>query len=160
MLSISDALSGDGLLQARTLFEEYAASLGIDLCFQDFSRELATLPGAYSPPGGRLLLARWNQEPAGCVAFRPLQHDICEMKRLYVRPAYRGFGVGRALAERIIREAGAAGYTSMRLDSLTSMEPALQLYRRMGFRDVPPYRENPVPGAVFMELRLACQTTA
>jgi ribosomal protein S18 acetylase RimI-like enzyme len=160
MLSISDALSGDALLQARILFEEYAASLGIDLCFQDFAQELATLPGAYSPPGGRLLLARWGREPAGCVAFRPLQLDICEMKRLYVRPAYRGCGVGRALAERIIGEAGAAGYTSMRLDSLSSMEPALQLYRRIGFRDVPPYRQNPVPGAVFMELPLARQTTA
>ncbi len=160
MLSISAVLSGDALLQVRTLFEEYAASLGIDLCFQDFAQELATLPGAYSPPGGRLLLARWDREPAGCVAFRPLQHDICEMKRLYVRPAYRGSGVGRALADRIIGEASAAGYTSMRLDSLSSMEPALQLYRRMGFRDVPPYRENPVPGAVFMELPLARQTTA
>jgi putative acetyltransferase len=160
MLSISAVVSGDALLQARILFEEYAASLGIDLCFQDFAQELATLPGAYGPPGGRLLLARWDRESAGCVAFRPLQHDICEMKRLYVRPAYRGRGVGQALAERIIGEACAAGYTSMRLDSLSSMEPALQLYRRMGFRDVPPYRQNPVPGAVFMELPLARQTTA
>jgi ribosomal protein S18 acetylase RimI-like enzyme len=160
MLSIMNASSGDALLQVRTLFQEYAASLGIDLCFQDFAEELARLPGAYSPPGGRLLLARWDQEPAGCVAFRPLQHDICEMKRLYVRPAYRGFGVGRALAERIIGAASDAGYSSMRLDSLPSMEPALQLYRRMGFRDVAPYRENPVPGAVFLELQLARQTTA
>ncbi|HZA97762.1 MAG TPA: GNAT family N-acetyltransferase [Gemmatimonadales bacterium] len=160
MLSIMDASSGDALLQVRTLFREYAASLGVDLCFQSFTEELATLPGAYSPPGGRLLLARWNQQPAGCVALRPLQHDICEMKRLYVRPAYRGFGVGRALAERIIGEAGDAGYASMRLDSLPSMEKALQLYRRMGFRDVPPYRENPVPGAVYLELQLARQTTA
>src|SRR5918998_3229325 len=119
MLSITDASSEDALPHVRTLLQEYAASLGIDLCFQDFAEELARLPGAYSPPGGRLLLARWDQEPAGCVAFRPLQHDICEMKRLYVRPAYRGFGVGRALVERIIGDAGDAGYARIRLDSLS-----------------------------------------
>ena len=160
VLTISDAWSGDALLQARALFEEYAASLGIDLCFQKFAEELATLPGAYSPPGGRLLLARWDREAAGCVALRPLQDGIGEMKRFYVRPEYRGLGIGRALAERIIREACDAGYTRMRLDSLDSMESAIQLYRQLGFRDVPPYRENPVPGAVFLELPLARQSTA
>ena len=160
MLSISDASSGDALLQARALFEEYAASLGIDLSFQDFVAELATLPGKYAPPRGRLLLACWNGEPARCVALRPLQDGIGEMKRFYVRPDYRGLGIGRALAERIIREACDAGYNRMRLDSLDSMESALQLYRQLGFRDVPPYRSNPVPGAVFLELPLARQTTA
>ena len=159
MLSIMDASSGDELLQVRTLFEEYAASLGIDLCFQDFAQELATLPGSYAPPRGRLLLGCWNREPAGCVALRPLQNGRCEMKRLYVRPTHRGHGVGRALAERVIREAGSAGYSRMRLDSLPSMESALHLYRQLGFRNVPPYRENPVPGAVFLELPLTRQTT-
>jgi ribosomal protein S18 acetylase RimI-like enzyme len=143
----------------RPLFEEYAASLGEDLCFQDFDQELASLPGHYAPPRGRLLLARWNREPAGCVALRPLVPDVCEMKRLFVRPAHRGRGLGRILAERIIREAGEAGYSTMRLDSLPSMEAALQLYRELGFRDVPAYRDNPVPGARFLELRLAGQTT-
>ena len=159
MLSIVDASSGDALLQARTLFEEYAASLGIDLSFQDFAHELATLPGRYAPPAGRLLLANWNGQAAGCVALRPLQDGIGEMKRFYVRPDYRGLGIGRALAERIIREASDAGYTRMRLDSLGSMESALQLYRQLGFREVPPYRDNPVEGAVFLELDLAGQTT-
>jgi ribosomal protein S18 acetylase RimI-like enzyme len=159
MLSIMDASSGQGLLQVRTLFEEYAASLGVDLCFQGFAEELATLPGSYAPPQGRLLLARWNGETAGCVALRPLQSDICEMKRLYVRPTHRGDGVGRALAEQVISEAGHAGYSRMRLDSLPTMESAIQLYRQLGFRDVPPYRENPVPGAVFLELSLSRQTT-
>ena len=159
MLSIVDASSGSPLVQVRVLFQEYAESLGIDLCFQRFDQELATLPGSYAPPRGRLLLGCWNGDPAGCVGLRPLENGICEMKRLYVRPSYRGFGVGRALAERIIAEAGEVGYSSMRLDSLPSMEPAVQLYRRLGFRDMPPYRENPVPGAVFLELPLAGQTT-
>ena len=159
MLSITEASSGEELLQVRTLLEEYAASLGVDLCFQGFAEELATLPGSYAPPDGRLLLARWNGETAGCVALRPLQTGICEMKRLYVRPTHRGHGLGRALAEQVIGEAGSAGYSRMRLDSLPSMESALQLYRQLGFRDVPPYRENPVPGAVFLELSLARQTT-
>jgi putative acetyltransferase len=144
----------------RQLFEEYAGSIGVDLCFQGFDQELATLPGRYAPPQGRMLLARWNQEAAGCVALQPLQNGICEMKRLYVRPDYRRYGVGRALAEHLIGEAGAAGYSSMRLDSLPSMGQAIQLYRRLGFRDIAPYRPNPVPGAVFLELPLAGQPTS
>jgi putative acetyltransferase len=159
MLTIVDASSGEPLVQARMLFQEYAASLGIDLCFQGFAEELATLPGSYAPPRGRVLLGRWRGETAGCVALRPLQNGICEMKRLYVRPDYRGFGVGRSLAERIIAEAKDTGYSCMRLDSLPSMESAIELYRRLGFREVAPYRENPVPGAVFLELALAGQTT-
>lgn len=159
MLSILDASSGAGLLEVHQLFEEYAASVGVDLCFQGFAQELATLPGRYQPPRGRLLLARWNQQAAGCVALQPLENGICEMKRLYVRPDYRRYGVGRALAEHVIGEAGAAGYSSMRLDSLPSMGAAIQLYRRLGFRDIAPYRPNPIPGAVFLELSLAGQTT-
>jgi putative acetyltransferase len=160
MLSILDASSGKGLVEVRQLFEEYAGSIGVDLCFQGFDQELATLPGRYAPPQGRMLLARWNQEAAGCVALQPLQNGICEMKRLYVRPDYRRYGVGRALAEHLIGEAGAAGYSSMRLDSLPSMGQAIQLYRRLGFRDIAPYRPNPVPGAVFLELPLAGQPTS
>jgi GNAT superfamily N-acetyltransferase len=159
MLSIVDASSGDALLQVRSLLEEYAGSVGIDLCFPGFAGELATLPGHYEPPRGRLLLAHWNGDPAACVALRPLENGICEMKRLYVRPAHRGLGLGRILVERIISEAGQAGYSSMRLDSLPSMKAALQLYRRLGFRDIPRYGENPVPGARFLELPLVRQTT-
>lgn len=160
MLSILDASSGERLAEVRQLFEEYADSVGVDLCFQGFAQELATLPGRYEPPRGRLLLARWNLEAAGCVALQPLLNGICEMKRLYVRPDYRRYGVGRALAEHVIGQAGVAGYSSMRLDSLPSMGPAIQLYRRLGFRDIAPYRPNPVPGAVFLELPLATQTTS
>ena len=158
MLSVVDASAGDALLEVRTLFQEYVDSVGIDLCFPGFTEELATLPGEYATPRGRLLLGRWSGEAAGCVALRPLVHGICEMKRLYVRPKYRRFGVGRALVERIIGEASDAGYASMRLDSLPSMSSAIQLYRRLGFRDIAPYTENPIPGAVFLELPLARQT--
>ena len=160
MLSILDASSGERLAEVRQLFQEYAASVGVDLCFQGFAQELEALPGRYEPPQGRLLLACWNEEAAGCVALQPFQNGICEMKRLYVRPEYRRYGVGRALAEHVIGQAAAAGYSSMRLDSLPSMEPAIQLYRRLGFRDIAPYRPNPVPGAVFLELPLAAQTTS
>ncbi|HEY3011320.1 MAG TPA: hypothetical protein VGJ36_01140 [Gemmatimonadales bacterium] len=127
MLRICDARSPEELLQARCLFEEYAASLGIDLCFQGLEEELATLPGSYAPPAGRLLLGFQDQALAGCVALRPLEPDVCEMKRLY---------------------------RSMRLDSLPSMVHAIGLYRRLGFREIAPYRNNPVAGAVFLELPL------
>jgi putative acetyltransferase len=158
VLSIVDALAFDGLLKARSLFEEYADSLGIDLCFQDFEEELATLPGSYAPPDGRLLLALHDGEPAGCVALRQLEPGICEMKRLYVRPAFRALGLGRMLAERILNEAREAGYQRMRLDSLPSMTAALALYRRLGFREIAPYRRNPIQGSVFLELQLSGST--
>ena len=154
LLTIRHAHEGDALAAARQLFEEYAASLDISLCFQGFDDELASLPGAYAPPHGRLLLACRGKESAGCVALRPLEPDTCEMKRLYVRPAYRSDGVGRLLAERVIHEAGTAGYRRMRLDTLPTMETALQLYRRLGFREIAPYTANPVKGAVFLELQL------
>jgi putative acetyltransferase len=154
LLTIRHAHEGEALAAARQLFEEYAASLDISLCFQGFDEELSSLPGVYAPPRGRLLLACRDKESAGCVALRPLEPDTCEMKRLYVRPAYRSGGVGRLLVERVIHEAATAGYRRMRLDTLPTMEAALALYRRLGFREIAPYTANPVKGAVFLEAQL------
>jgi putative acetyltransferase len=153
-LLIRDAASGADLIAARKLFEEYAESLGFSLCFQGFDREITNLPGDYRRPGGRLLLANVNGEPAGCVALRPLDSTTCEMKRLYVRPAHRAEGIGKLLVERLIHDAREVGYTRMRLDSLPSMRAALNLYRTLGFREIDPYTANPVDGAVFLELQL------
>lgn len=152
--SIEPALDGSSLVEVRVLLEEYAASVGIDLAFQGFDAELAELPGAYGPPAGRLLLARVDGRAAGCVAVRPLESGRCEMKRLYVRPAYRGSRLGRRLAEEAVREARAAGYRAMRLDTLDTMAAARSLYGTLGFRPIAPYRHNPVPGAEFLELNL------
>ncbi len=153
-LNIEEATTPPDILAARLLFEEYAASLGVDLDFQGFDEELATLPGSYSAPAGRLLLARQGNELAGCVALRRLEQDVCEMKRLYVRPGFRGLGLGRMLVERITVEARAAGYSRMRLDTLPTMAGALSLYRQIGFREIGPYRDNPIEGAVYLELQL------
>ena len=141
-------------LAARNLFVEYAENLGVDLCFQGFQEELDGLPGAYAPPDGRLLLAIDSDRAVGCVAIRKLEDGICEMKRLYVKSAYRGQGLGRRLAEAVIAEARAIGYGKMRLDSLTSLTEAAGLYRSLGFVEISPYRYNPLPDAVFMELLL------
>lgn len=136
--------------EPRELFLEYARALGIDLSFQDFDEEIASLPGDYE----LILLARDNDALAGCVALRPLGENICEMKRLYVRPQFRARAIGRALAERIIAEARRRGHTRMRLDTLPTMHQAIPLYRSLGFVEIPPYRFNPIEGSKFMELEL------
>jgi putative acetyltransferase len=151
------------LSAARTLLSEYAAEIQVDLDFQGFVQELAALPGLYAPPRGRLILARCGADPAGCVGLRPFAENtgpqrgitqICEMKRLYVRTAFRGRGLGRALAQAVIAAARESGYVHMRLDTLAHMTVAIALYRDLGFRDIPPYRPNPLPGATYLELDL------
>jgi putative acetyltransferase len=154
-MNLIQASSPDEISRARELFEEYAASLGFSLCFQNFDREVAELPGKYVPPSGRLLLAVVDNQTAGCVALRKIGDGVCEMKRLYVRPAFRGTGLGRTLAESIIQAACDIGYQCMRLDTLPGkMDRAIAMYRLLGFKEIEPYYENPVAGAVFMELKL------
>ncbi len=142
----------------RALFTEYAGALGIDLCFQQFDTELAGLPGDYAAPQGGLLLAFVDDELAGCGAFRPLPDadyaNACEMKRLYVRPAFRRFGLGRLLAQALIDGATQAGYSAMLLDTLDDMESARGLYETLGFTEVPPYYFNPIPGAHYLKVDL------
>jgi GNAT superfamily N-acetyltransferase len=149
------ATTDEHIEAARTLFEEYAASLGFSLCFQNFDQELKNLPGDYSPPSGRLLLAIEDEQLAGCIALRKLEPRVCEMKRLFVRPAHRATGLGRFLAESVIDEARKLGYTHMRLDTIPGkMDKAIALYQSIGFVEIDPYCENPVEGAKFMELNL------
>lgn len=154
MLRILEIKTKGDLFEVRNLFEEYADSLGIDLDFQGFDEELAELPGEYGSPDGCLLLALWQGQVAGCVALRQFSPGICEMKRLYTKPQFRGLGIGRALCEEVIGWARRLGYERMRLDTLPSMEEAKGLYGSLGFREIEPYRFNPVEGASFMELTL------
>lgn len=154
-LQIEPAISADQIGAARELFLEYAQSLGFSLCFQSFDQELANLPGYYSPPDGRLLLARYDGQLAGCAALHKLEPGVCEMKRLYLRPQFRGKGLGRVMAERILTEARLIGYGRIRLDTVEPvMRDAVAMYRRLGFREIAPYCTNPIAGALYMELPL------
>lgn len=153
--AFTQAESPAQLAQARELFLEYAQSLGFSLCFQNFDQELASLPGDYAPPAGRLLLAEYEGQVVGCVALHKLEPGICEMKRLYLRPTVRGKGLGRILADRIITEARHIGYQRMRLDTVEPvMKDAVAMYRRLGFKEIARYCPNPIKGAMYMELQL------
>jgi putative acetyltransferase len=155
MIQIIDGSVPEKIAQVRQLLEEYASWIEISLCFQGFDKELAGLPGDYAPPKGRLFLAVEDDRLAGCIALRPLAGTACEMKRLYVRPEFRGRGLGKQLATIVIDTGRELGYEYMRLDTLPNkMDQALALYRRLGFKEIEPYYVNPVAGATFMELSL------
>ncbi len=151
--------SPEDIAAIRALFLDYQTDLGIDLCFQGFAQELENLPGDYADPAGLLLLATVDGAPAGCCAFRPLTSsdhlNACEMKRLFVRPAFRGLGLGRLLVEQVMARAALAGYSSMLLDTLRDMEAARALYQEVGFVEVAPYYHNPLPGAHYLMADLA-----
>jgi GNAT superfamily N-acetyltransferase len=151
---VEPAATADDLATAFALIREYTDSLRLDLSYQDLERELAELPGAYAPPRGRLLIAWVGGEPAGCIALRPLGSGVCEMKRLYVRPAHRGHGLGRVLVGAVVAEARAVGYRRMVLDTLATMETARALYRSFGFRPIEPYYANPLCSVVYLGLDL------
>ncbi len=151
---IIQATTEEQIKRAGELFIEYAKSLDFELCFQNFNKEVAELPGAYSPPEGRLFLAEIDGEIAGCIALRKLENEICEMKRLYVKPQFRGHNIGKELVLKLIDEAKGIGYKKMRLDTVPAMQTAQKLYKSIGFKEIEPYRLNPVPGAVYMELEL------
>jgi predicted N-acetyltransferase YhbS len=154
--TIRKATSAEDIEAVRRQFREYAESLNFDLCFQSFAEELAGPPAQYAPPTGCLLLATASAEPAGCVALKKLADGVCEMKRLYVRPRHRGAGLGRTLAEEVVRQAQTLGDEAIRLDTIPSvMGAAFGMSRSLGFQDIPAYCFNPVPGASFMELRMA-----
>lgn len=159
MLTILQAETAQHIASVRELMLEYAASLGFELCFQGFEEELGTLPGKYAPPDGRLLLALWNGEPAGTGALRPMNETgVCEMKRLYVRPQFRGHSIGLALAQRLIQDATETGYQRMRLDTVPGkMDSAIRMYRQLGFEEIEPYYGTPIASTLFLELALPPQ---
>ena len=154
MLKIFPVETNEDFEITKQLFVEYADSLGFDLCFQNFEEELANFPGEYAPPTGCLLLAKYQDHVAGCVALRKLSDGICEAKRLYVRPQFRGLKIGRKLVEAVIAEARKIGYSSIRGDTVPSMQVAQALYASLGFREISSYRHNPIEGAKFIELEL------
>jgi GNAT superfamily N-acetyltransferase len=155
-VTIHTAVFPDERELVRELLREYADSLGFDLSFQGFDNEMAEMPGRYAEPEGRMLLASHGGAAVGCVGLRPLEAGVCEMKRLYVRPAARGLGAGRALAEAVIAAGRTVGYDRMRLDTIgVQMQAAVALYLQLGFTDIAPYTANPIPGARYLELRLS-----
>ena len=155
MLEIKQAETAEEIEVTRVIFREYETWLGMSLCFQSFDEELANLPGKYAPPDGRLFLARHDEEIAGCIALRPLEEEICEMKRLFLRESARGKGVGVAMIERVIADACEIGYERMRLDTYPpKMGKAVSLYEAHGFYAIPPYYHNPHEGVLFMEKML------
>jgi putative acetyltransferase len=154
MMRIENADTPELVRLARDLFVEYSESLGVDLCFQGFAEELARLPGEYARPAGRLMLIFNGLEAVGCGALRPIDDRVCEMKRVYLRPPVRGKGAGRVLIGALIETAREIGYEQMRLDTLPSMTRAMEIYRSLGFKEIAPYRVNPVPGASFLALEL------
>jgi putative acetyltransferase len=158
LVKITTTQSNTDVEQARTLFKEYAAESKLDLCFQNFAEELARLPGDYAPPKGQLLLAWAEGQTTGCVALREFSAGICEMKRLYVRPAFRKGGLGRKLAEDIVDEARRIGYAAMRLDTLARMKAAVALYESLGFQRIEAYRPNPEGDVIYMQLDLALRS--
>jgi putative acetyltransferase len=164
VFAVVEAGQPEYIQAVRALFVEYAASLGVDLCFQNFNAELAALPGEYATPGGVLLITLVDGEPAGCGAFRPLPEadypDACEMKRLFVRRAFRRFGLGRQLAQQLMERATQAGYRTMLLDTLDDMEAAREMYASLGFEEIPPYYFNPIPGAHYLKVDLGAPGTS
>lgn len=154
-MEIRQARTKTEIEEVRRLFREYESFLDVDLCFQSFEEELAGLPGKYTPPDGGLLIAVGGERTVGCVAVRRLSPEICEMKRLYVKPEARGTGLGRALARQIVETAKGIGYSKMRLDTLDKLRTARRIYTSMGFKETIPYYENPIPGVVYMELALS-----
>jgi ribosomal protein S18 acetylase RimI-like enzyme len=154
-MKLIQATSNEQIETARELFNEYAAELAINMCFQNFDQELKTLPGKYTPPDGRLLIAYTDEELAGCIALRKLDDRTCEMKRLFIRPKFRGKGYGRKMIDSLIEQARDIGYERMWLDSLPGkMDAAIALYRQLGFKDIPAYYDNPLEGAVYLERTL------
>ena len=156
-VELTPAASADDFAIARTLFREYAATLPFALDFQGFEEELAALPGEYAEPRGTIVLARIGGAVAGCVALRPIgdaAERACEMKRMWVRPSFQGRGLGRKLGVRILDDARRRGYRVMRLDTIDTMAPAIALYEDLGFRRIPPYRYNPIAGALYFEAEL------
>lgn len=154
MIRLVEAYDQQSCEIVKDLFREYEAFLGVDLCFQGFAEELASLPGKYAPPDGAMLLAYVDDQPAGCVALKKIAPEVCEMKRLYVRPAFRKLGLGRKLAESIIQRAIDLGYPLMKLDTLATLEAAVALYKQLGFQETTPYYDNPLPQVIYMEKRL------
>ncbi|MCL0029708.1 GNAT family N-acetyltransferase [Dehalococcoidia bacterium] len=153
-MEIIHAKTAEELAEIRQLFREYEKFLNVDLCFQNFEEELVRLPGKYAPPKGALLMAVEGQDVMGCVAVKELEDDVCEMKRLFVRPQHRGRGLGKLLAQRIIEEAARIGYSRMRLDTLHILTEAMRLYESLDFKRIDRYYSNPLPDVVYWELEL------